>query len=596
MFFTLTRTVSKWVTVATVVFVLLVLSSISAPETTQAQTPTESDDPVENDRPFQLPFAEPSSLDTWVMAQPYGSTTGAYRQRFTTYGASGGIHFGVDLSAPCGTPLVAMADGVVYAVDGPFGSPPHNLMIDHPQLGYATMYGHLLEAPNLQRGELVEQGQIIAFTGDSAETCYGRPHLHLEIRGLDHIQKYNPAILIEVNWDNLALIGASGRNFARDLTDPRKWQSLYDQPNARTGGPIVNDFDYPWPFDWEQRSINSVIPASLIIADSDGEATQSLVPPSLTPLSVGRQITMGNCCTQPFWSADSIEIRFIDQPTSDDTLGIWGVDITQTDATPQLITERLGIYSPDGQYLAYPNRVEGVAVIERLSDGQRWEIDTQERSPSFTPDSQHIVWTAYNDNESSDSREETIWLANVDGSNIRAIFSGRRTDPIGWLSDTELLMSRRVPGTSDEQLFIYDMENRSEMPLLDTPEPRDLAISRDKRYLVYHVRFETDATENGLWLLDLQNPSDGPEKLPFFGAYRWRDGQKLVYVPYDPNADNHIFYEYDVTTRATQLLIPEDSNVVIANNSWQVSPDGDKIALVASDNLMLNGIWVLEID
>ena len=593
---TLIRSISKWAMAMMMAFILLLLFLILLPETTQAQTPVESSTSVESDRPFQLPFAELSSLDTWMMAQPYGNTTGAYRQRFTTYGASGGIHFGVDMSAPCGTPIVALADGVVYAVDGPFGSPPHNLMIDHPQLGYATMYGHLLEAPNLQRGELVEQGQIIAFTGDSAETCYGRPHLHLEIRGLDHIQKYNPATLINANWDNLALIGASGRDFARDLADPRKWQSLYDQPTARTGGPIVNDFDYPWPFDWSQRSINSVIPASLIIADIDEESTQPSIIPSLTPLSVGRQITVGNCCTQPYWSADSTEVRFIDQPTPDDALGIWGVDVTQADATPQLITERLGRYSPDGQYLAYPNRVEGVAVIERLSDGQLWEIDIQERTPSFTPDSQHIMWTAYNDGEPSDSREETIWLANVDVSNVRAIFSGRRTDAIGWLSDIELLMSRRIPGTSDEQLFIYDMANGSETPLLDTPEPRDLAISHDKRYLIYQVRFESDATENGLWLLDLQNPSDGAERLPFFGAYRWRDGQKLIYVPYNPTADNHVFYEYNVTTAETRPLIPEDSNVVIANNSWQVSRDGDKIALVASDNMMLNGIWVLEID
>src|SRR3712207_1523334 len=96
-------------------------------------------------RPFPLPFLEPPGPTTWLWGQPYGNTTGAYRQRFTTYGASGGIHFGIDLGAPCATEIVAIADGVVFAIDGPFGSPPHNLMIDHPQYGYASMYGHLLE-------------------------------------------------------------------------------------------------------------------------------------------------------------------------------------------------------------------------------------------------------------------------------------------------------------------------------------------------------------------------------------------------------------------------------------------------------------------
>lgn len=595
MHFLLNRTVPTWVIATTAVLIGLGLMSIRLPEPAQAQTPAESDAPAADERPFQLPFAEPSGLDTWLMAQPYGNTTGAYRQRFTTYGASGGIHFGVDLSAPCGTPVVALADGVVFAVDGPFGSPPHNLTIDYPQLGYASMYGHLLEAPNLQPGEWVEQGQVVAYTGDSAETCYGRPHLHLEIRDLNHIQKFNPTTLVDANWDNLALIGAAGRDFARDLTDPRKWQSLYDQPGAQTGGPIVNDFDYPWPFDWEQRSINSVIPASLVIAETPQEPADTPLAAPLTPLNVGRQITTGNCCTQPYWSADSTEIRFIDQPGPDAALGIWGVDVTQAEAAPQLVTDRLGIYSPTGQYLAYPNRVAGLAIIERLADGETWEIDTGERSPNFTPDGQHLTWTAFDDDAPSDSRPETLWLANVDGNDARVIFSGRRTSTRGWLSDTELLMSRRIPGSSDEQLFIYNIDDRRETPVLDTAQLRDLSLSRNKRYLVYQTRFE-DSAENGLWLLDLQQPDNGPEKLPFYGAYRWRDGQHLIYVPYNPTAAEHIFYEYDVTTGESRQLIPAGSHVVIANNDWQVSPDGDKIALVATDSMQLNGIWVIDID
>jgi hypothetical protein len=236
--------------------------------------------PIE--RPFQLPYAQLSAPDTWLMAQPYGNTTGAYRQRYTTYGASGGIHFGLDLSAPCGTELVAIADGVVFAVDGPFGSPPHNLTIDHPELGYASMYGHLLEAPDLVPGQRVRQGEVIALVGDSRETCYSRPHVHLEIRDLDHIRKFNPVALIDANWDNLALIGDDGRDFARDLDEPRKWQSLYDQPEARTGGPIVNDFDNPWPLDWE-KGIGSRKGSSLRHSDQHPPGGKS--PPATAALN-----------------------------------------------------------------------------------------------------------------------------------------------------------------------------------------------------------------------------------------------------------------------------------------------------------------------
>lgn len=69
------------------------------------------------ERPFTLPFAEPPGPDTWLMGQAYGNTVGAYFSRNTTYRYSQGIHFGVDLSAPCGTEIVAIADGVVALVD-----------------------------------------------------------------------------------------------------------------------------------------------------------------------------------------------------------------------------------------------------------------------------------------------------------------------------------------------------------------------------------------------------------------------------------------------------------------------------------------------
>lgn len=204
------------------------------------------------ERPFIAPFKGPPGPDTWLLGQPYGNTTGAYRRRDTTYGASQGIHFGVDFSAACGTELVAIADGVVYATDAmSFGSAPHNLLIDHPELGYTSLYGHLLERPSLQPGQPVQAGEVVALSGDPAETCYGRPHLHLEIRVMNNRgRKVNPVLLMQLDWDNLALVGPFGRGFEYDLDDPRKWQHLDRQPEAVSGGVLLNDFANPWPPDW----------------------------------------------------------------------------------------------------------------------------------------------------------------------------------------------------------------------------------------------------------------------------------------------------------------------------------------------------------
>src|SRR5687768_1500549 len=84
---------------ALLVFGLMLLLSVAAGlPRVSAQAPA--------DPPFILPFMEPPGPDTWILGQPYGNTTGAYRQRFTTYRLAQGIHFGVDLTAPCGTEIV----------------------------------------------------------------------------------------------------------------------------------------------------------------------------------------------------------------------------------------------------------------------------------------------------------------------------------------------------------------------------------------------------------------------------------------------------------------------------------------------------------
>ncbi len=91
------------------------------------------------------------------------------------------------------------------------GAAPHNLMIDHPN-GYASFYGHLLERPDLRVGQAVRQVDMIAKVGDPDVTCTSRPHLHLEIRNVDRYNHaYNPILLIDADWEGLALVGIPGK-------------------------------------------------------------------------------------------------------------------------------------------------------------------------------------------------------------------------------------------------------------------------------------------------------------------------------------------------------------------------------------------------
>lgn len=199
---------------------------------------------------FGLPFNTPPGPDTWLMVQPYGNTTGAYFRRGIWYGAGQGLHFGIDLSAPCGTPVVAIGDGTVNEIDHEtHGAGPHNLMIHHDN-GYASFYGHLLRTPELTIGQPVRRGEVIGVTGDPDLTCSSRPHLHLEVRDFSHGFAFNPIPLIDADWNAIALIGGASRGFERDLSDPRRWQYMDEQPNVDFGGPLLNDYQQAWPPDW----------------------------------------------------------------------------------------------------------------------------------------------------------------------------------------------------------------------------------------------------------------------------------------------------------------------------------------------------------
>lgn len=88
-------------------------------------------------------------------------------------------HWGVDLAAPAGTPIVAAGDGAVTFA-GREGGYGRLITIRHSG-AYATRYAHLLRfAPGMRIGARVRQGEVIGYVGRSGEAT--GPHLHFEIR------------------------------------------------------------------------------------------------------------------------------------------------------------------------------------------------------------------------------------------------------------------------------------------------------------------------------------------------------------------------------------------------------------------------------
>ncbi len=88
-----------------------------------------------------------------------------------------GVHRGVDMAVPAGTPVLAAADGVVRLA-GRHGGYGNLVEVRHAD-GSETRYAHL-SAILVRAGEPVAQGQLIARAGATGRATGA--HLHFEYR------------------------------------------------------------------------------------------------------------------------------------------------------------------------------------------------------------------------------------------------------------------------------------------------------------------------------------------------------------------------------------------------------------------------------
>lgn len=97
------------------------------------------------------------------------------------------MHWGMDFTAPTGTPIYATGDGVVSTRTNSRGGYGNHVVIDHGY-GYETMYAHMSKF-NVSRGQRVKRGDIIGYVGSTGRST--GPHLHYEV--MKDGEKINPA-------------------------------------------------------------------------------------------------------------------------------------------------------------------------------------------------------------------------------------------------------------------------------------------------------------------------------------------------------------------------------------------------------------------
>ena len=115
---------------------------------------------------------------TGRITQPYGCTGLKFNG---PRGKCKHFHDGIDVASASGTPVRAVAVGVVaYSGWNPYDKEGRAYVVDvvHPD-GFTSRYGHLLPTNHVRAGELVHTGQVIGKMGSTGKST--GTHLHFEL-------------------------------------------------------------------------------------------------------------------------------------------------------------------------------------------------------------------------------------------------------------------------------------------------------------------------------------------------------------------------------------------------------------------------------
>jgi murein DD-endopeptidase MepM/ murein hydrolase activator NlpD len=125
------------------------------------------------------------------MAWPaIGPISGVYGSQRILNGEPRSPHRGVDVAAPAGTPVAAMASGVVSLAEPDMYFTGGTVMLDHGH-GLHSIYAHL-DQVRVTVGQRLRQGQTLGTVGATGRAT--GPHLHWGVYWFD--QAVDPALLV----------------------------------------------------------------------------------------------------------------------------------------------------------------------------------------------------------------------------------------------------------------------------------------------------------------------------------------------------------------------------------------------------------------
>jgi murein DD-endopeptidase MepM/ murein hydrolase activator NlpD len=138
-------------------------------------------EPVQGVGQELIPIAPPSAQAPDLLIPVSGILAKQLNDTFTQSRGAGRLHDAIDIMAPRGTPVVAVADGRVAKL---FNSKPGGLTVYQfdAEEKLAYYYAHLDSyAPTLAEGQQLRRGDVIGYVGSTGNASPDGPHLHFAV-------------------------------------------------------------------------------------------------------------------------------------------------------------------------------------------------------------------------------------------------------------------------------------------------------------------------------------------------------------------------------------------------------------------------------
>ena len=131
--------------------------------------------------------------DKFILPLENAIITGVYGSQRILNGKPRWPHYGIDFAGDLGTPIKAMADGIVTLAENDLYFTGATLIFDHGH-GISTLYMHLDEI-FVEKNDIVKQGDIIGTVGSSGRST--GPHLDVRLNWFG--TRLDPATVLDIN-------------------------------------------------------------------------------------------------------------------------------------------------------------------------------------------------------------------------------------------------------------------------------------------------------------------------------------------------------------------------------------------------------------